>query len=178
MKVKIIKCSRITLRPLAVSDAEIFRCWIADKEVAKNLIIQKAPSLREEVKWIKYQINSKTNYVWSILDENQKLIGNIHLRHEAPNKIGHFGIIIGEKLSWGKGYGKEAFEAVISFAFNKLKCNRLELFVFSENNRAKKLYKNLGFLYEGRQRQKHYNLITKKFEDDEVYSILRQEYKK
>lgn len=178
MRVQIIKCTRIVLRPLSIKDAPIFRSWLNNKEVTKNLIVQKAPSLVEEIKWIKDQIKSKENHVWSILDEYKKLIGNIHLRYDSKNSIGHFGIVIGEKTAWGKGYGKEAFEAVINFAFNKLKCNRLELFVFSKNERAKKLYKKLGFVYEGRQRQKHYNLITKKFEDDEVYSILRREYKK
>lgn len=178
MKVQNIKCPRIILRPLDVKDAPVFRTWLNDKEVTKNLIVQKAPSLAKEISWVKDQIKSKENYVWSILDEHKKLIGNIHLRHDFQNSIGHFGVVIGEKQYWGHGYAFEAFDAIINFAFKKLKCNRVELFVFSGNERAKKLYKKLGFVYEGRQREKHYNLITKKFEDDEVYSILRREYKK
>lgn len=178
MKVQIIKSNRITLRPLNIKDAQVFVSWLGDKEVSIYLIVQKAPTLSEEVQWIKNQIRSKEAYVWSILDENDKLIGNIHLRHESKNSIGNFGIVIGDKQSWGKGYAAEAFGAIINFAFKKLKCNRVELFVHSKNNRAKKLYKKLGFVYEGKQRQKVYNLITKKFEDEEMYSILRHEYKK
>lgn len=178
MKVQIIKDKRVTLRPLNLKDAPSFRRWFRDREVVKYLIVQTAPSIKEENKWIEDQIKSKENYVWTILDENKLLIGNIHLKYDNKNKVGHFGIVIGEKQAWDKGYAREAFVLIINYAFTKLDCNRLELMVYSNNERAKKLYKKLGFIFEGRQRQKLYNSITKKFEDDEIYSILRQEYKK
>jgi len=178
MKVPIIKCKRITLRPLNVKDAQVFRRWFSDKEVVRYLILQKALSLKNEIKWIKDQIKSKENWVWSIFNEDDKLIGNIDIRYNSANRVGNFGIVIGDKQSWGQGYAAEAFEAAIDFAFNKLKCNRIDLFVYAGNDRAKKLYKKLGFVYEGTQRQKYFNLITKKFENSEMHSILRQEYKK
>jgi RimJ/RimL family protein N-acetyltransferase len=139
MKVPIIKCKRITLRPLSVKDANIFISWFRDKEVTKYLILQKAPSLRNEIKWIKDRIKSKENYVWSMLNENNQLVGNIDIRYNYVNHVGNFGIVIGDKQSWGLGYGAEAFEAIIAFAFKKLKCNRVDLFVYSGNWRAKKL---------------------------------------
>jgi RimJ/RimL family protein N-acetyltransferase len=178
MKVQVIKFNNITLRPMSVNDAPSFRKWFGDKEVVKYLIRQKPSSQKESLKWIQDEIKSKVNYVWAILDENKELIGNTRLKYDKKNKVGNLGIVIGEKRSWGKGYSYDALMLVIDFAFKKLKCNRLELMVYSDNERAKKLYKKLGFVFEGRQRQKLYNSITKKFEDDEIYSILRQEYKK
>jgi RimJ/RimL family protein N-acetyltransferase len=178
MKIKNVKLNNLFLRPLKLSDAPIFISWFADKEVVKYLMLQKSPSISEEKKWITTQIKSKNSYVWSILDNKKSLVGNINLRYENKNKLAHLGVVIGEKTAWGRGYGRQAMQFMIDFAFKNLKCNRVELMVFSNNIRAKKLYKKLGFVLEGKQRQKHYNLITKKFEDDEIYSILRREYKK
>lgn len=179
MKVPKLEFKRIILRPLKTEDAPVFRKWMNDKEVTYNLIIQKALSLKKEIEWVKEQVRSKENYVWAIeVKADKKLIGNINLRHEKKNKIGHFGIVIGEKDYWGKGYAYEAFERIIQFAFEKLKCNRLELAVFAGNERAMKLYKKLGFVFEGRQRQKIYKLISNNFMDDEIYSILRQDWNK
>src|SRR3989339_661720 len=89
---------------------------------------------------------------------------------------------INDASSFRKWFGdKEVVKYLIrqkpSSQKESVKWIRVELMVYSDNVRAKKLYKKLGFVFEGRQRQKLYNSITKKFEDDEIYSILRQEYK-
>lgn len=179
MKTKEIYFKRIILKPLSLKSASIFRRWFNDKKVTQNLIIQKSPSLAEEKKWIRKMILSKENHIWSIFVANEdKLIGNIDLRFDKKNKVGIFGIVIGEKEYWGKGYAYEAFKILIEYGFDKLKCNRLELRVYPENDRAVKLYKKLGFIYEGCERQKQYNKYSKKFRDDQIYSILRHEYKK
>ncbi len=177
MNVPTIKLKRIILRPLSVSYAREFIKWFADKEVTRFLLLQKAVTFVEEKKWISERIKSKNDYVWSVFVE-KKLIGNIHIRYDKKNRFANLGIVIGDKDSWGKGFGREMMEAVIDYSFKKLKCNRVELIVHSDNERAKKLYKKLGFIYEGTERQKQFNLITKKFADADMMSILYSEYKK
>lgn len=178
MKPITIKCHRITLRSIKESDAASFRKWLQDKEVVRHLLVQKALSLSEEIKWVKENLKSKNNFVWSMIDENKVLIGNINIVLDKKDQCVTMGIVIGEKTAWGKGYGQEAIEAVMGYAFKKLKCNRFELFIHTDNVRARRLYDKMGFVYEGTQRKKRYNLITKKFDDLGAMSILRQEYKK
>ena len=46
---------------------------------------------------------------------------------------------------WNKGYGLDAINSLIDFAFNKLNLRCIELNVYKYNHRAIKLYKKCGF---------------------------------
>lgn len=48
-----------------------------------------------------------------------------------------------------KGYMTEALTGVITFAFEKLQCNRLEIRCDAANEKTKKLVENTGFMLEG-----------------------------
>ncbi|MFS0703817.1 GNAT family N-acetyltransferase [Cellulomonas sp. 179-A 9B4 NHS] len=52
----------------------------------------------------------------------------------------------------GRGYGTEAIELVLGFAFEGLGMHRVELEALSINSRAVSLYENIGFRVEGRRR--------------------------
>ena len=52
----------------------------------------------------------------------------------------------------GRGYGTEAIELVLGFAFDGLGLHRVELEALSINSRAMSLYENIGFRTEGRRR--------------------------
>ena len=58
---------------------------------------------------------------------------------------GEYGIMIGDKSEWGKGYAFEASEAVINYCFNNIKLNEITLGVVDINYSALKLYEKLGF---------------------------------
>lgn len=84
------------------------------------------------------------------------------------------GIGIGEREFWGKGYGTEAMQLIVRFAFTQLNLNRVSLDVFEYNERAYKSYLKAGFKDEGRMRQwmqrngERYDLI--------FMGILREEW--
>lgn len=63
------------------------------------------------------------------------------------------GIGIGEREYWGKGYGSEAMDLVLRFAFSALNLRRVSLDVFEYNQRAYRSYCKVGFKEEGRMRQ-------------------------
>jgi len=178
MKAPILKGERITLRPLKLSDAPIFRRWFQDKEVCKYLMLQKAPSLASERKWIRDNLRAKDEYTWSFYNESNVLIGNCGLRLKPKDKLANFGIVIGEKREWGKGYAGDVIDAVGNYVFKKLKYQRFELVVFMGNKRALAVYKKAGLRLEGVRRRYHWNMVTKKFEDDGIMSILKEEWEK
>ncbi|HBX16426.1 MAG: GCN5-related N-acetyltransferase [Candidatus Magasanikbacteria bacterium GW2011_GWC2_41_17] len=177
MKGPILSGKRIKLQPIKLADAPHFVRWFGDKKVAVYLLRQKPITLPEEKAWIKKMLRAKDKIIWSIFNENWKLIGNTGLTIDAKNKAASFGIVIGEKDQWGKGYAGECLKLIGNFVFKKLKYNRLELEVYMKNKRALRVYEKAGFLLEGVKRQKLKNAITKKFEDEGVMSILSKEWK-
>ena len=56
----------------------------------------------------------------------------------------------------GKGYAKEMYKLIFDLAFNKLNMHRVWLLVLEDNARARNLYKTMGFIEEGIQRESVY----------------------
>ena len=65
---------------------------------------------------------------------------------------GWVGIGIGEPEYWGKGYGTEAMQLTLRYAFTELNMHRVTLGVFDYNPRAIRSYEKAGFKLEGRLR--------------------------
>jgi len=64
---------------------------------------------------------------------------------------------IAQKENWSKGFGTEATNVMIDYAFDTLNLNRIQLHVFTENARAVKSYEKCGFKIEGTLRQAMYH---------------------
>jgi len=141
-------------------------------------MLQKTPSLVAERKWIRDNLRAKDTLNWSIYNESGVVIGNCGIRVKSADKLAHFGIVIGDKTQWGKGYAGEVINAVGDYVFKKLKYQRFELVLFMDNKRALSVYKKAGFKLDGIRRRYHWNLVTKKFDDDGMMSILKEEWGK
>jgi len=138
---------RIYLRNLIESDASEEYCeWLNDEEVNKYLETRKT-TIPELVEYIKDKNQSEDCLFLGIFDSNNdKHIGNIKLEPISfDEKKGKLGILLGDKSYWGKGIGREAMVLFIDYAFAKLGLNKVYLGVISENKKAIKSYKSLGF---------------------------------
>lgn len=82
-----------------------------------------------------------------------RLIGDIDLEIVAwPQREAFVGLGIGERDLWGQGYGTDAMNVILRFAFMELNLRRVSLDVFEYNPRAMHSYEKAGFRHEGRQR--------------------------
>jgi RimJ/RimL family protein N-acetyltransferase len=81
---------------------------------------------------------------------------------------------IGQAAMRGLGYGLEAMQLALNFAFNELNLHRVCLTVFSYNDRAIALYERLGFIREGVYRE-HIERDGRRY-DMILYGILRREW--
>lgn len=84
------------------------------------------------------------------------------------------GIFIGARENWGKGYGTDAMNILLRYAFTELNLWRVSLGVFEYNPRAIRSYEKVGFQHEGRAR-KHLNHEGKRW-DIFFMGILRDEW--
>ncbi|MDD2758533.1 MAG: GNAT family protein [Patescibacteria group bacterium] len=173
-----LKGPRITLRQPKLSDAALCVRWFNDPKVTIYLGRQQKLAMKDEIEYLKKMIRDKDNYNYSVINENGKHIGMAGFHLKRKDKRATYGITIGEKKEWGKGYGQEITEIIIDFVFRKLKVNRLDLKVFEPNKRAVHIYEKMGFKIEGHRRAISYNLVTKRFDDDYIMSILREDWLK
>ena len=87
---------------------------------------------------------------------------------------GWVGIGIGEPEYWGNGYGTDAMQTFLRYAFLELNLHRVSLGVFSYNPRAIRSYEKAGFVLEGRERQAIHRDGNR--QDALIMGILREEW--
>ena len=119
---------------------------------------------------------SENGYPFSIrtLDDD-RLIGFINLWIITwASAEGRVGIGIGERADWGQGYGTDAMQLLLRFAFAELNLARVSLEALAKNARAIRSYQKAGFMLEGAQRQ--WEKRDGRRSDVVVMGILREEY--
>lgn len=127
--------------------------WFNDKEVTRYMNKghhQNTPE--KQLDFLNKVKNSNQDCVLGIFyNKNKQHIGTtaIHnIRYVDGIKKGNFGILIGEKLFWGKGYGTQAWKMMTNYAFNTLDLNVIETKIFSSNKSSLKVAHKVGFEYK------------------------------
>jgi len=98
---------------------------------------------------------------------------NLH-RVQAEDRKAGLGIIIGAKDCWGRGYGRDAIETLLRFAFCEMNLNRVWLTVTAGHERAIACYRRCGFVDEARERDGFYK--HGRYWDFIVMGILRRDF--
>jgi len=171
-KNKIIHGEKIILRPLLVKDMESCLTWLKDPEVNKylnqnydNLTIE------QELQWLNFIQKSDNDIVFAIIiKNNKKYIGNCALHKiNWSEKTCEFGIVLGEKIYWNRGYGSDAVRTIIKVAIEDLLLSKVTLHVYEYNLRAKKVYENCGFKFVKILKNEH-------FYDNKYWDTYEMEY--
>jgi len=153
----IIRGEQVYLRPSERSDLDDFVRWFNDADTMRYLAMRAPMSRAAEERWFDSMLErqGKRDYHFVIcLLEDGRAIGTIGL-HEVDQESGSaaFGIAIGEKAEWDKGYGTDALNAIADFGFGELRLERIYLDVYEQNLRAQRSYEKAGFTTEGIMRR-------------------------
>ncbi len=176
MKNPFLVGEKIYLRPLERDGAPTLLPWVNDPDVIANLIMYTPKNLQSELEFIERAYKSDTEIILGIaLKADDKLIGTTGLhRIDWKNRNCLFGILIGDKTEWGKGYGAETTHLMVSYAFETLGMHRVWLHVYEYNHRGIRAYEKAGFVREGVLRQARYH--NGEFYDVIVMGLLRSEW--
>lgn len=169
---------KVKLRGLKMEDVEPAYQYMCDPEVLLNLSpgIPYPMTLEREKQWFESQIAMQDTYNFSIEDlETGLYIGGCGINKiDWKNRVATVGIYIGDKDFRGRGYGTEAMGLLINFIFSQMNINRIQLSVFSFNERAIRSYKKNGFIEEGRLKQSIFR--NGRYYDEIIMGILREDY--
>ena len=151
-----LQTTRLHLRPVALSDAPALFAARGDPEVMRYWDWPAQNSVREVEEIVSAhagEIASGHVLWWAVsLTQDGPAIGECDLseidRHHGRAEIG----FLFARAHWGKGYAREAMEAVIAHGFETLALERLWARVHDGNTASIALVERLGFAFEGRLR--------------------------
>ncbi len=176
---------RIRFRGVERADVPLFVTWLNDPDVIQGILVHNPISQADEENWFERMITRPPDeHVFGIEarisddkdnQETWKLIGTYAFDGiDWRSHSAEFGIMIGDKSYWNKGYGTEAVRLLCQHGFKTLNLNRIYLHVFETNPRAIRAYEKAGFTLEGTERQAEFK--DGRFIDVLRMSLLRDEF--
>lgn len=175
-----IEGTTVNLRAPEMSDLERNHSWVNDREVTRFLVLRYPIALAAEEEWLRGVAGKMMSYeapFFAIETKDGQHIGNTNLFNVQPeNRCAELGIMIGEKSCWSRGYGTDALRTLLSFGFEEMNLHRIALNVYAFNERGIACYRKVGFIEEGRMRERIY---TEGAYHDLIWmSVLRREWGK
>src|SRR5579863_9728728 len=143
---------RIILRPLRLTDVNDIYELMHMPNVLMGSSLLPSETLDEWRVIIERWTQDRSSHVF-VADIDEKVVGTIKLKvgHGRGQHVGDIALAVHDKFQ-GQGIGKMLMLTVIDLADNWLNLVRLELDVYTDNERALRLYKNFDFEIEGRKR--------------------------
>jgi len=169
---------RVVLRRHTPENLPEFRRWYQDPEVARLARYQDGPMLVDEIDrfFASRAVGNESLAMAIHVRAGGRLVGTCAFSQLDPdNGSALFHITIGEKASWGRGYGTEATQLMLGHAFDTLRLHRVALSVFEFNERAVRTYQRCGFSIEGRARESIWR--DGRWWDELAMSILDSEWR-
>jgi diamine N-acetyltransferase len=141
----------VTLRSFDPEDAERYRQWVNESEIAV-LVDRARPVTRlEHERWYEQLVSSERTVVFAIDEQRpRRFIGlvwlyDVHWRHRRAEVR----IVIGERRAWGGGRGTDALRVIARVAFGLLNLEKLWADVLATNPRGIAAFEAAGFEREG-----------------------------
>ena len=139
----------VNIRPVKIQDSEDINSMKTMKGVYENMMSIPSERINKTEEFISNL--SKNDFAFVAETEEKKVVGFINLTvmsNPRARHAGSFGIMVHKDFQ-GKGIGKKLLEKIIFLADNYLMLKRIELGVYTDNDRAIALYKSFGFVIEG-----------------------------
>ena len=162
-KDRVIVGSKVRLRGKKLSDARKDYTWQSDPELAR---LDAAPAL--SVAYPFYLLDytdllhapGPNRFPLAVETLEGRHIGNCtYYDVDFDVAEAQFGIMIGDRDYWNRGYGTNAVNTLVNRIFQETKLNRLYLKTLDSNARAQTCFQKCGFKPYGRMTKDGHNFI-------------------
>lgn len=139
---------KVNLRILRKDDFDLIHRWLDDPELMELAfgLSTRHPNFETLVPSYKKEISDYQKSFFGIENKQQELIG--FCSHSVFNLEGRarIGIIIGRRVDWNQGYGREAVSLLLHYLFNERHVKTVELDTAINNERAQRCFMACGFI--------------------------------
>lgn len=134
--------------------------WINDFAVTRHFLAHLTPWTKERrlANYEKYSQGGPDFADFTIYERaTLRPIGYTSLEDiDHLHRTATFGLVIGEKDCWGKGFGTETTRLMLDYGFTVLRLHNILLQVDKDNIPAIRAYTGAGFRVIGERREAHY----------------------
>lgn len=156
--------AKVILRPKQLADAGNDYAWRCDPELAR---LDAAPILRSS--YYEFLLAFKEELEYPNVRSRRFAVEDAATRRQIGNAMiydidyergeAELGIMIGDKAYWGLGYGTDAVQALLAYAFTQTSLRRVYLATLDWNVRAQRSFAKCRFIPCGSVRREGQSLI-------------------
>ncbi|WP_227133989.1 GNAT family N-acetyltransferase [Halorubellus salinus] len=108
-------------------------------------------------------------------DGDPEPVGEVGMHVDDRTREAEIGVWVAEPY-WGEGYGTEACERFVDYAFDERNVHRMMAKHIEGNDGSKRIWEKLGFAHEGTHRESEF--MDGEYRDMHVYGVLADEWRK
>ncbi|MGE7843793.1 GNAT family N-acetyltransferase [Lysinibacillus sp. NPDC093712] len=173
--IKELNTQRLHLRRMEISDSySLFKIW-SDPDVTKFMNIASftdEAQAKEMIELLEELAQANEAIRFSMIErKSNEIIGTCGFNFiDFENNKAEIGYDLA-KAYWGMGFAPEGIKALLKYAFESLKLNKIEAKVEPANVNSIRVLQKLNFTFEDQVRQ--YENSNESFIDINIYSLLK-----
>lgn len=147
--------NNIIFRPFRMTDADALISWAssADELLQWTGPLFSFPLDEKQLRDYAVTASESRHLISGVTSETNSVVAHAELNLLPEHSLGQIRRVAVAPEMRGRGVGLALVQWLVSFAFDELHLNRLELVVFSFNDCARRCYKAAGFRDEGRAQE-------------------------
>lgn len=164
----------IALRTVEEEDIEFLQAAVNDPRVWRPIGGSTPYNLEQERDFFE-NVVSDDETVHLLVTSGETPVGTIGLNAiDQEAGVAEIGYWIAPD-HWGNGFGTEATELIVRYAFDHRRLHKLTAQVFEFNEASRRLLETVGFTEEGVQREQVF--IDGEYQDTHWYGLLAREWR-
>ncbi|RAL24146.1 GNAT family N-acetyltransferase [Thermoflavimicrobium daqui] len=170
--VSFLEGKKIYLHQVSIEDTDLYFQFLFDPEVRKLTGIPNTFTREQVRQYIRSKTKDTTSLLLLIAQKGSNtVIGDIALHNiDTVNRSANIRVFISDEQNQEKGYEYEVLNLVLEYGFGILKLHRMELNVFSYNEKVLHVFKKIGF-----QKEEVHN--SQRYRNSVIMSILGEKYR-
>lgn len=173
------KGKRVALLVRGVKYLDLMLKWFNDEEVTKFILHDDPMTIIQERKYLESeherQATDKAFVIAACEGKDYKPIGVMGLhRIDMRHRFATSGAVIGEKIYWGQGFGRDAKMLLLDLAFNQLNLRMVSSSVIEFNERSRKYNERCGYRVVGAHKERYWK--KDRYHDEVIMDVTKEEW--